>query len=247
MYVYDKTAVAREHRLTITMCLALLGVGTVKRMATVRALEARGLVETTDHGWYLTEGGRRVADLLPQQALSVQEAATPEEAAGPYPENYSGPVIGDTVTDGTDHGMVRELAGRSGTLGAVVEFPEGSRWVPIGDLSVQDIETEGGPIYPEGEDAGAHVESDHEPDDRGWPPLYDGPVPEAAVIEPQTTVASEITPGDVIVWAGDRWPVLAVGATPDATTLRVEGRTLTMSPMAPVRRAATAQLSRIGA
>ncbi|ALE85672.1 hypothetical protein [Pseudonocardia sp. HH130629-09] len=64
MTTYDATAPAKLHRLTMTMCLALIGV-LAPRRPTWTALESRGLVEPADDGGYrLTATGQDVADEL---------------------------------------------------------------------------------------------------------------------------------------------------------------------------------------
>lgn len=78
MFVYDQTPAAREHRLTLAMCLVLLGMGAV-RPVTIAALFRRGLAwEVSADGLRLTEDGIKVRDALVAAAGGAEES--PAEA-----------------------------------------------------------------------------------------------------------------------------------------------------------------------
>lgn len=209
MFKYHKTEAAKAHNLSLTMALALLGIGTV-RPVTIAALFRRGLADQVSRaGIRLTEEGKRVAEAMRIEVYG-------EEDRGPVEEEPAEEEITTADLSPVLYGTHQECMPTAGH----------------------------GTAYPECEEAGGHTEADHEPGDCGWPPLYNGPVPDttdADIVEPQTTIAREIVAGDVIVWAGDRWPVLGVRSTSETITVRIEGRTLTMDPTTPVRRAAEAQ------
>lgn len=91
-----------------------------------------------------------------------------------------------------------------------------------------DITTDDGPTFPECEDAGAHVESDHDAQDCGWPPLWPNGVPaprDAVEPDPLNLVtAADINSGDIVLHRGERHRINHVsrsGGDVVLTTMRV--------------------------
>ena len=82
MFKYETTTVAREHRLTLAMCLALLGVGTI-RPSTWAGLVRRGLAERIAEGpgmYDFTATGQEVGEALSAEVRSQMQDEDGEDA-----------------------------------------------------------------------------------------------------------------------------------------------------------------------
>ncbi|MEQ3551166.1 hypothetical protein WIS52_11855 [Pseudonocardia nematodicida] len=246
------------------MSLCLLQVGTV-RPSTWAALVRRGLADKVSGNgpalYDFTAEGQRVAEAL---AAEVQETPTedgPAESKDQETEAdpaYDGPVIRDAVVHGSRSGVVREVSGRSGVLGSLVEFGDAAAWFPHTAMT----RTEDGSWTVEctaGQWCGAKCPGCWiEPDtgDRQSPtPIVPEPrspaelrradeihagecQPPEAEHEPSRTTltrADEVRSGDVLIHAGKRRTVLGTWTERGDVVISTLHGTLTMPPSTPLR------------
>ncbi|MEU6699863.1 hypothetical protein [Pseudonocardia sp. NPDC046786] len=266
MFKYETTTVAREHRLTLAMCLALLGVGTV-RPSTWAGLIRRGLADRLSDGEYdFTATGQEVGEALAGAVgdlIGEQSRASTQRvgrARRGVPSSGGITLAAEVDADARERRRVLDqehgeadcpIVGQGGCPNCRAADPE----VTAEDLSPV--------LWPECHDAGAHVESDHESSDCGWPPLWPNGAPEplaADGVGPSLTRADEVRSGecqhgsadhepsrqselmradecrsgDVLLYAGKRRTVLGTWTEGRDIVLSTVHGTLTMPPGTPL-------------